>query len=290
MTSVPIRFLLLLAALASAACASIPAAGPRQARAVFEPPAPAPRAAKPLADAYRLGPGDMIEITVYNNPDLTTKTSIGEDGTISFPLIGNVALGGLTRAQAEKRIAQGLEAGKFVPKPYVNLVIDEYRSQTISVLGDVSKPGTYQIRRPIKVTEVLAMAGGITPNGSQDVTLVRNGRDGDARRLTVDVGDVLQRGDLAQDVLVGNGDIVYVPPAPKFYIYGEVRNPGVYPLQAGMTVQQAISVGGGLTVRGSQRGVTVDRKLPDGRVHSYSAKLSDQLRAGDVVQVPQSWF
>jgi polysaccharide export outer membrane protein len=290
MTSVPIRFLLLLAALASAACAPITGPGPRQAREAFVAPAPVPRATKPLADAYRLGPGDMVEIAVYNNPDLTTKTSIGEDGTISFPLIGNVALAGLTRAEAEKRIAHGLEAGKFVPKPYVNLVISEYRSQTISVLGDVSKPGTYQIRRPIKVTEVLAMAGGITPKGSQQVTLVSKGANGGSRRQTVDVSDVLQRGDLAQDALVRNGDIVYVPPAPKFYIYGEVRDPGAYPLQDGMTVQQALSVGGGLTVRGTQRGIQVDRKLADGSVHSYSARLSDRLKPGDVVQVPQSWF
>ena len=290
MTSLPIRILLLLALLVSAACAPIPAAGPGHAHPAFVPPAPVPRATKPLTDAYRLGPGDVVEITVYNNPDLSTKTSIGEDGTISFPLIGNVALAGLTRAKAEKRIAHALEAGKFVPKPYVNLVIDEYRSQTISVLGDVSKPGTYQIRRPVKVTEVLAMAGGITQNGSQQVTLVSKRANGGARRKTVNVTDVLQHGDLAQDALVGNGDIVYVPPAPKFYIYGEVRNPGAYPLQDGMTVQQAISVGGGLTVRGTQRGIQVDRKLADGRVQSHSARLSDRLRPGDVVQVPQSWF
>ena len=119
----------------------------------------------------------------------------------------------------------------------------------------MSEPGTYQIRRPIKVTEVLAMGGGITPSGSQQVTLVSKGANGGSRRKTVNVADVLQRGDLAQDALVGNGDIVYVPPAPKFYIYGEVRNPGAYPLQDGMTVQQAISVGGGLIVRGTQRGI-----------------------------------
>lgn len=290
MTSATIRILLLLAILGLAACASIPGAGPRQAKPKFVPLRPLPHATKPQADAYRLGPGDVIEITVYNNPDLTTKTSIGEDGTISFPLIGNVSLAGLTRAEAEKRIAHALEVGKFVPKPYVNLVISDYRSQTISVLGDVSKPGTYQIRRPIRVTEVLAMAGGITQNGSQQVTLVRKGANGTARRLTVDVADVLQHGDLGQDALVGNGDIVFVPPAPRFYIYGEVRNPGAYPLHDGMTVQQAISVGGGLTVRGTQRGIQVDRKQPDGRVQSHAARLSDQLRPGDVVEVPQSWF
>lgn len=290
MRPVTTRILLLLAALALAACSSIPGAGPKHAQPQFVPPGPVPQKTKPLADAYRLGPGDAVEITVYNNPDLTTKTSVGEDGTISFPLIGNVTLAGLTRAEAEKRIAHKLEAGKFVPKPYVNLVISDYRSQTISVLGDVSKPGTYQIRRPIRVTEVLAMAGGITQKGSQQVTLVRKGAKGTARRLTVDVADVLQHGDLAQDALVGNGDIVFVPPAPKFYIYGEVRNPGAYPLHDGMTVQQAISVGGGLTVRGTQRGIQVDRRQADGRVHSYSARLSDRLSPGDVVQVPQSWF
>lgn len=274
-----------LAVLALAGCYSTVPVRHAEPRARPQPAAPVPPRV-----AYELGPGDVLEISVYNNSDLDTKTAIGEDGKISFPLIGEVALAGLTRGQAEQRIAHRLEAGGFVRKPYVNILIAEYRSQTISVLGEVNKPGAYEIRRPLNVTQVLAMAGGITDKGSSVVTLVQKDRDGIPHREQIDLNRLLDQGNLGKDALVGNGDIVFVPQAPVFYIYGEVRNPGSYPLKDGMTVQQALSLGGGLTVRGTQNGITVDRTGPDGRMRHYRARMSSRLMPGDVVHVPQSWF
>jgi len=239
-------------------------------------------------DAYRLGPGDVIDITVYNNPDLETKTAIGQDGHVSFPLIGSVALADMTPAQAGRRIAHRLDAGGFVRKPYVNILVTDYRSQTVSVLGEVNNPGAYNISRPVDITQVLAMAGGINSKGSSLVTLVRKGRDGTPSRQKVDVTRLIEDG--SADPVVRNGDIVYVPSAPVFYIYGEVRNPGAYPLTSGLTVQQALSVGGGLTVRGTENGIELDRAGPDGRVLSHRARLAEHLEPGDVLQVPESWF
>ncbi|MDA8107271.1 MAG: polysaccharide biosynthesis/export family protein, partial [Betaproteobacteria bacterium] len=251
--------------------------------------APAPKAPA-SGDAYRLGPGDVVDITVYNNPDLETKTAIGQDGHVSFPLIGSVALAGLTPAQAGERIAHQLDAGGFVRKPYVNILVTEYRSQTVSVLGEVNSPGAYNISRPIDITQALAMAGGINPKGSNVVVLVTKGPDGAPRRQKIDITRLIEDGSTPQDPLVASGTIIYVPPAPVFYIYGEVRNPGAYPLTSGLTVQQALSVGGGLTVRGTQNGIELDRKGPDGREHSRRARLSERLQPGDVLQVPESWF
>lgn len=252
--------------------------------------APSSQAAEAQVRGYRLGPGDVLDISVYNNPDLATKAQVGQDGDISFPLIGNVHVAGLTRAQVAKTIANRLDAGGFVPKPDVNILISDYQSQTVSVLGNVNKPGTYQISNPVNVTQVLAMAGGITDKGSTVVTLLKKGVDGVPQRQTIDIQKMVSSGDLAQDVSVKSGDVVYVPPAPLFYIYGEVRNPGAYPLTSGMTVQEALSVGGGLTVRGTERGIELDRKGPDGRPENHTARLSERLEPGDVLHVPESWF
>jgi polysaccharide export outer membrane protein len=246
--------------------------------------------AKPAAAEYQLGPGDVVKITVYNNPDLSVEAELAQDGRIRFPLVGEVPLGGLTRAAAEQAIAQRLDSGGFVPKPHVNLLVSQYRSQQVSVLGEVNKPGKYAISQAVGITDVLAMAGGITAKGSQLVTVTRKAQDGRPVQRQIDVSKLIAGTGDAADLKLGNDDIVFVPPAPVFYIYGEVRQPGAYPLASDMTVSQALSIGGGLTVRGTQRGIQVDRKADDGRVRTLSAQLNDRLQPNDVVKVPESLF
>src|SRR5688572_11208743 len=158
------------------ACAQQP---PRSGTATV-PPADRPLAVDPAlvkskaADTeYQLGAGDVVKISVYNNPDLAVETELSQKGAISFPLIGEVQLGGLTRSAAERAIAQRLDAGGFVPKPHVSLLVTQYRSQQVSVLGEVNKPGRYPISQVVGVTDVLAMAGGITAKGSQLITVTR---------------------------------------------------------------------------------------------------------------------
>ncbi|HZM44727.1 MAG TPA: polysaccharide export protein EpsE [Burkholderiales bacterium] len=277
-----------------AACAQ----APRGPAASTVPPADKPLAVtpalvepKPAAAAdYRLGPGDVVKISVYNNPDLSIETELSQKGSISFPLVGEVPLGGLTRAAAEQAIAQRLDSGGFVPKPHVNLLVTLYRSQQISVLGEVNKPGKYAISQAVGVTDVLAMAGGITAKGSQLITVTRKTQDGRPEQRQIDVSKLLAGAGDAGDLRLGNDDIIFVPPAAVFYIYGEVRQPGAYPLASDMTVSQALSIGGGLTVRGTQRGIRVDRKAEDGRVNTLTAQLNDRLQANDVVKVPESLF
>jgi polysaccharide export outer membrane protein len=283
--------LALLAALALVGCsAMVPTS--RQKASAEQALRPQRAALPPAANIapYKLGPGDVLQITVFDNPDLSTTAPVGEGGKISFPLLGEVPVNGLTRAQAEHHIAQLLERGKFVRKPYVTIAVTQYGSQSVSVLGDVNKPGAYTIKRPTDVTRVLAMAGGIDAKGSNVVTVVKRGPDGATYRQTIDLARLIEDGNLDQDTFVGNGDIVYVPPAPMFYIYGEVGRPGAYALADGMTVQQALSVGGGLTPRGTVNGIELDRKGPHGRMHHYSAKLDTPLLPDDVLRIPQSWF
>ena len=252
---------------------------------------PAAAEAQEAADAgeYRLGPGDVVKISVYNNPDLGMETEITQSGKISFPLIGEVMLGGLTRGGAEKAIAESLGKGGFVPNAHVNLLVAQYRSQQVSVMGEVNKPGQYPVSRAASLTEMLAMAGGITSKGSHIITIIQ--KDGNGRTVQQEI-DVkrLFAGGAAANIRLGYDDVIYVPPMPVFYIYGEVRQPGSYPLTPELTVRQALSLGGGLTVRGTERGIRLERKGKGNEMLSRRPDLNDRLQPNDVLYVPESWF
>lgn len=283
--------LMALLALMTAACVQQPvreAAKPAQA-----PPAQQAgqeQSELPPAQEYLLGPGDIVKVTVYNNPDLTTETEISQKGTISFPLVGEVKVGGLSRAGAEKAIAAALGKGGFVPNAHVNMLVSQYRSQQVSVIGEVNKPGKYPIHQTLNLTDLIALAGGISPKGGHMVTIIRKEPGGRTAQYRVNVKKLLGEADPERNVQIASDDVVYVAPAPVFYIYGEVRQPGAYPLASEMTVRQALSLGGGLTVRGSERGIQIDRKGSDGRVTTRGARLTDLVRPDDVLHVPEAWF
>lgn len=243
-----------------------------------------------VAAEYPLGPGDIVKVTVYNSPDLTTEAEISQNGTISFPLIGQVKIGGMSRAEAEKAIAQALGKGRFVKNPHVNLLVTQYRGRQVSVIGEVQKPGKYPINQVATLTDAIATAGGITAKAGHMVTVIRKTPDGKTEQYLVNFKKLLSDGDPARNVRIASDDIVYVAPASVFYIYGEVRAPGAYPLTPEMTVRQALSLGGGLTPRGSERGIKIDRKGANGDVVTVRARLTDHVRPDDVLQVPESWF
>ena len=247
----------------------------------------------PLAAAQpreALGEGDTVRVTVFQHPDLATEARISTQGTISFPLIGEVELRGLEPAAAEARIAKKLIEGEFLLKPQVNLSVLSVRSRQVSVLGQVARPGRYPLDgTSAKLTEVLALAGGIAPGGD-DLVIVTTRRDGGPRRIDVDVAAMYRSGDLSRDPELVNGDTVFVQRAPVFYIYGEVQRAGAYRLEPGMTVMQALSLGGGVTPRGTERGMKITRRTPEGGVRRLDAAPTDRLQADDVVQVQESLF
>ena len=241
------------------------------------------------AEEYVLGAGDMVRIVIYGSPDLNTEVRVSEAGTINFPLLGELKLGGLSPVQAEQKIADGLENGGFVKHPHVNLVVVQYLSQFVSVLGDVYKPGRFPLDRASTLSDALALAGGVTPNGSDIVTLSRT-RGGKVTKQNYDLLEMLANGDSDNNPKVLSGDIIFVPKAPVFYIYGEVQRPGSFRLQRDMTVAQALSTGGGLTARGTERGIEVKRLDKEGRLKTFDAKLGDKLQENDVVVISESWF
>jgi polysaccharide export outer membrane protein len=157
------------------------------------------------------------------------------------------------------------------------------------VLGQVNRPGRYPVDGPRKVLDLLALAGGIGPEGGDMVSLVRT-RNGVTTRETIDVVDMVRKGELNRDVEVAGGDIIFVERAPRAYITGEVQRPGPFRVERAMTVQQALSAGGGLTPRGTERGLRITRRDAGGGQRTIDAKVDDLVQVDDVITVKESWF
>jgi polysaccharide export outer membrane protein len=237
-----------------------------------------------------LGPGDSVRVTVFQSPDLATEARISERGTLAFPLIGEIALAGLSPSDAAARIAEQLVQGKFVVNPQVSVNVVDVRSRQVSVLGQVARPGRYALDGVrTNLTDMLALAGGISATGDDNITLMVH-RGGKPRTLEINVPALFRAGDSAQDIEVQAGDTIYVPRAPTFYIYGEVQRAGAYRLEPAMTVMQALSVGGGVTPRGTERGVKVNRRIADGAVRKLEVSLNDRVEPGDVIYVAERLF
>ena len=246
----------------------------------------------PLATSseYRLGSGDVVRITVFQNPDMTLETRVSESGTLSFPLLGTVRLGGLTVSQAEQVIANGLRDGNFVKSPQVTIALLAVKGNQASVLGQVNRPGRYPIDvTDMHVTDMLANAGGVAITGA-DTVILSGTRDGKPYRVEIDLPGIFSANGRGQDVTVLNGDVIWVDRAPMIYIYGEVQRPGPVRLERGMTLMQALASGGGLTLRGTEKGVRVSRKDADGKVQLIQPAMDDAVKDGDVIFVRESLF
>ncbi len=238
---------------------------------------------------YKLGPGDSIKVQVYQNPDLSVETRVSESGVVNYPLVGAVEIGGLSLADAEARIAQALQKGNILKAPQVNINLIQVRGSQVAVLGQVQKPGRFALETTnVRVSEMLAAAGGVAPTGD-DVVVVTGTRNGQPFRQSVDVNQLFA-GRSNDDIVLQAGDSLFVGKAPTFYIYGEAQRPGTYRVERGMTVQQAIAQGGGITPRGSESRLRLNRTNPDGTVVQMAPRLSDPVQPGDVLFVRESLF
>ncbi|WP_091721504.1 polysaccharide export protein EpsE [Mitsuaria sp. PDC51] len=253
--------------------------------------APAPTGLSTGAAAeYRLGSGDAIKISVFQNPDMTLETRVSEAGTISFPLLGVVRIGGLSVSDAESRIAEGLRKGNFVKQPQVTILVLKVTGNQASVLGQVNQPGRYPLEvADTRLTDLLANARGVSPAGG-DLLVLTGQRGGKPFRLEVDLPTLFGPNGREQDVVVLNGDVLWVERFPMIYIYGEVQKPGQIRLERGMTLLQGLAAGGGLTLRGTDRGIRVHRKDASGKVQEIKPGMDEPLKDGDVIFVRESLF
>ncbi|MCD6681928.1 MAG: polysaccharide export protein EpsE [Burkholderiaceae bacterium] len=239
---------------------------------------------------YPLGAGDVIRIQVFQSPDLTVEARVSEGGVISFPLLGAVRVGGLSPMQAERLIATRLRDGGFLQNPQVTLNVVQFRSQQVSVLGSVNRPGRYPLETTgMRLSEVLALAGGIATGGA-DTAIVMTQREGRPIRMEIDVAEMFLANQPANDIVLQAGDTIYVHRAPQFYVYGQVQRPGNYQLERGMTVAQALAKGGGLTLRGTEKGLRLQRRDAQGVVQTIEPRLDDLVVPDDLLFVRESLF
>ena len=235
-------------------------------------------AASAWAQTDKLGIGDAIRVTVFQQPDLTTEVRINERGVIAMPLIGEVKVTGQSQAEAAAHIAAKLKDGKYLKDPQVQVALTTVRSRQVSVLGAVARPGRYPLDdTSSQLSDVIAAAGGITPAGADTVVVIRDGKE---ERVPL----------LGKSYPLKGGETINVERAPVFYIYGEVARSGAYRVEPNMTVMQAIAAGGGITPRGSDRRMKLRRPGADGKLIETDAGLRDTVKADDVIFVREALF
>jgi polysaccharide export outer membrane protein len=250
---------------------------------------------------YPIGPEDVVEIRVFELDKLDRTVRVAGDGSIDLPLVGKIPVQGLTADGVSDRIADGLR-GRYVKDPQVTVFIREYNSQSISLLGAVTKPATYPLMGRRNLLQVIADAGGLSQAGTI-LYVFRQTADGRNARLTIPLDMLLIEGDPRWNVWLEPGDVISVPPEKSISvsILGAVVNPGIHKLPAGKgaTLLRAIALAGGLNDRASKSGITIRRSLPTGEETILKVDLGEilsgkqpdiQLFNEDVVLVKESFF
>src|SRR5919199_2761768 len=256
---------------------------------------PAARSASAAAD-YVVGAQDVLTITCYDQADLSGKFTVETDGTFSYPLIGRVKVGGLTLRQVESEVKTRLVGEGFFRNPQITVAVDTYKSQKVFIVGEVRTPGTYPLSGDMNLVEALARAGSTLPTASGEAIIVHPDPGDDASGPTLptqeDSANVihidlrnLQNGVFSQNAALRDGDTIFVPRAESVYVFGQVKNPGAYPLQqTNTTVLQALSLAGGVTDRGTTARIKVIRMINGGK-REIKVKLTDLVQAGDTIVV-----
>lgn len=238
----------------------------------------------------RIGKGDEMKFEVYGQQDMNTVLLVSDDGKVTIPLAGAVEVEGLSPAEAAMRLEKALRDGQYLVNPHVTLTVVQSRSQRISVLGEVRTPGRYPVDSSTSIFDLLALAGGVTPNGASTVYLLRPDSKGGVSRYPVNLrGLDNERFKLPVDVLQA-GDSIYVPRADQFYIFGEIAKPGMYSIEPDMTLLQAIAKAGGVTPRGSMSRIEIKRRVEGKKDKTFSANVSEQIKPDDVIEIKESFF
>jgi polysaccharide export outer membrane protein len=243
---------------------------------------------------YVIGPEDLLTVSVFNEPTLSGRFRVENDGHFSYPFLGRVPAGGRTLADVASTLRSKLAEG-YLRNPQVTVDVEQFRSQSVFVMGEVRSPGKYMLSGAVSLLEVLAQAGSPTSSAGGDVVIlhptspkqgaVTLSDAGDAQVSRVNLRDI-ESGRMSDNVTIRDGDTIFVPKAERFFVVGLVRNPGSYPLEPNMTMLQALSVAGGVTDRGSNRRLRVTR-IVDGKRVEQDAKLTDLVQPGDTITVRQ---
>jgi polysaccharide export outer membrane protein len=251
---------------------------------------------------YRVGPKDLLEISVFGADELSRTVRVSEDGKVSLPLLGEVLVDGLTKSELEKKLA-GLLGEKYVQNPQVTVFIREYQSKRVSILGAVEKPGPYQLLGRQTLMQIVSEAGGLTRDAGSDIIIIRQLPDGTSTSLRISIDELFLKGDAKLNVPLEAGDIVNIPvdKIVAVYVFGQVKTPGALQVKKSAlpTLLQAIAQAGGFTDRASRGGVIIKRKDETGKEKEIKVNVRSILNnkqkdvpllENDTVYVPESLF
>jgi polysaccharide export outer membrane protein len=265
--------------------------------AVLSPaPAPAQPAASAVHQAYVIGAGDILAIKVLDEAELSREYAVDADGTITFPFLNRVTVAGKTVKDVETELTTRLSPD-WLRNPQVAVAVAQYRSRYIFVLGEVKNPAKYAIEGNVSLLEVIAKAGYFTSTAGSELRVLRSKEPSggaspampDDERSTVvlrvNIKD-LTDGRVQSNILLQDGDTLLVPTADRFYVAGFVRNPGQFVLTPGLTVRQALAMAGGLSERGSDRGISITRVV-NGKEVKVDASFATVVQPGDTIYFRQ---
>jgi polysaccharide export outer membrane protein len=253
-----------------------------------------PSAQQPEPPNYVIGPEDVLTVTVFNEPSLSGRFRVENDGQFNYPFLGRVRAGGATLSDVAATLKTKLADG-YLRNPQVTVDVDQFRSQSVFVMGEVRAPGKYVLSGTVSLLEVLAQAGSTTSLAGQEIVVlhprtraagaVSLSAPGDSEVLRVNMREI-ESGRMSTNVPIRDGDTIFVPKAERFFVVGLVRNPGSYALEPNMTVLQALSLAGGVTERGSSRRLRITRVV-NGKRTDLDAKATDLVLPGDTITVRQ---
>ena len=252
--------------------------------------------------AYRIGPGDLLEIKVFEIEQLNQVVRVSEDGSITLPLLGRIEIEGLTQTGVVQKLTTLLQA-KYVKNPQVTVFIKEYKSQQVAVIGAVEKPGNYELVGRKNLLQMISQAGGLTDKATDEIFILRDGGNGATSSISIDLKDLMVNGNQKLNIPIEPNDVINVPVDKEIrvFVFGRVTQPGAlkFKISEKVTLLSAIAQAGGLAEGAKQSAVVITRKDKSGKEEKIHVNLKDvisgkrkdiALQEGDVVFVPESFW
>ncbi len=240
------------------------------------------------ADDYSVGPGDVLKIDVYDHDDLTTTVRVTDQGFVVMPLLGRVQVGGMSLFDVTDKLTRQLADG-YIVNPQVNLFVEEFGSKKAVILGHVNQPGLIKLRGPTTFLELISYAGGFK-EGSGDAASIKR-KDADKKDvILISIKALVEEGDLSQNVMIHDGDTIYIAKGGMCYVTGEVGAPDAYPCDKQTTILKLIALAGGFTAKASQSSVRIVRLVDGEKTVTKNVDLGTSVMANDIIVIPESFF
>ncbi|WP_244154253.1 polysaccharide biosynthesis/export family protein [Desulfospira joergensenii] len=240
------------------------------------------------AQDYQVGEGDILEIKVYENEDLSTTVRVSSDGTIRVPLIGEINVRDMSVSRISMRIEELLADGYLVA-PQVDVFIKEHRSRQAVILGQIRNPGQYELRGKVTFLEFISKAGGLTPDAGSSAIIKRT-RKGSSQKdeILVDLEKLIKKGDTSLNLQIQGDDSIYISKARTYYVSGEVNKPDSYKYESDVTVIKAITKAGGFSKIAAKGKVKIIRTVNNEKRIFEQVKMDEPVLPDDVIVVPES--